>query len=150
MAKVGIVQGPNLNMLGSREPSLYGAQTLQQLHEELIALGEKLGLQVECYQSNHEGDLVDFIQQAKTRYDFLIINAAAYTHTSIALRDALLAAEIPAIEVHISNIYARESFRHHSYLSDIVKGQIVGLGTLGYKLALEAAAHYLIQGGKGP
>lgn len=143
MHKVGIIQGPNLNMLGGREPSLYGSQNLQQLHQELVSYGQELKLQVECYQSNHEGELVEFIQQAKANFSYLIINAAAYTHTSIAIRDAILAAEIPAIEVHISNIHARESFRHHSLLSDIVKGQIVGLGVLGYKLALEAAAHYL-------
>jgi len=130
-------------MLGGREPSLYGSQNLQELHQELVSYGQELKLQVECYQSNHEGELVEFIQQAKANFSYLIINAAAYTHTSIAIRDAILATEIPVIEVHISNIYARESFRHHSLLSDIVKGQIVGLGVLGYKLALEAAAHYL-------
>lgn len=143
---MGIIQGPNLNMLGGREPSLYGSQNLEQLHQELISYGEKLMLQVECFQSNHEGELVELIQQAKANFSYLIINAAAYTHTSIAIRDALLAAEIPTIEVHISNIYARESFRHHSLLADIVKGQIVGLGVLGYRLALEAAAHYLNTG----
>mgnify|MGYP001402982841 CR=1 FL=1 len=142
MYKVGVIQGPNLNMLGEREPSLYGTMSLQQLHEELVKEGEKLGLEVVCFQCNHEGALVDYIQQAKGRFSFLIINAGAYTHTSIAIRDALLAVKIPAIEVHISNIYAREEFRHKSYLSDIVIGQICGLGVLGYKLALEAAAEY--------
>jgi len=146
MVKVGIVQGPNLNMLGGREPALYGSQTMEQLHSELVKAGEELGLEVVCYQSNHEGDLVDFIQQAKLEFSFLIINAGAYTHTSIAIRDALLAADIPAIEVHISNIHARESFRLQSYLSDIVKGQIVGLGVFGYRLALEAVAHFLNTG----
>lgn len=143
MFKVGIVQGPNLNMLGLREPALYGSQSLEKLHQDLVCAGEKIGLEVICFQSNHEGDLVDFIQKARGQYDYLIINAAAYTHTSIAIRDALLTAEVPTIELHISNIYAREGFRHKSLLSDIVEGQIVGLGVLGYRLALEAAADYL-------
>ncbi|MFY9175057.1 MAG: type II 3-dehydroquinate dehydratase [Peptococcia bacterium] len=143
MVKVGIVQGPNLNMLGVREPQLYGQQSLEELHRDLIAYGERLNLDVVCYQSNHEGELVEFIQQARGKFAYLLINAAAYTHTSIAIRDALLASEVPAIEIHLSNIYAREDFRHKSMLSDIVQGQICGLGTLGYKLALEAVAELL-------
>ena len=117
MVKVGIVQGPNLNMLGVREPQLYGQQSLEELHRDLIAYGERLNLDVVCYQSNHEGELVEFIQQARGKFAYLLINAAAYTHTSIAIRDALLASEVPAIEIHLSNIYAREDFRHKSMLS---------------------------------
>ena len=131
MAKIAVIQGPNLNMLGSREPGIYGSLSLEQLHQDLTVEGKRLGLEVQCYQSNLEGELVSFIQQAKDSFDFLIINAGAYTHTSIALRDALLAVKVPAIEVHISNIFAREEFRHQSYLSDIVIGQIVGLGVFG-------------------
>ncbi len=141
--KVRIIQGPNLNLLGTREPDVYGQETLESLHEELIQAGKRLKLEVECYQSNHEGDLVDCIQKSAHDCSYIIINAAAYTHTSVAIRDALLAVKIPAIEVHISNIYARETFRHKSLLADIVQGQICGLGRLGYHFALEAAAHYL-------
>lgn len=144
--KVRIIQGPNLNLLGTREPDVYGKVTLESLHEELIQAGKKLNLEVECYQSNHEGEIIDYIQKSACDCSYLIINAAAYTHTSVAIRDALLAVGIPVIEVHISNIYARESFRHKSLLADIVQGQICGLGCWGYHFALEAAAHYLTEG----
>lgn len=147
MARVCIIQGPNLNTLGLREPSLYGNHTLDKLHQQLIEKGRALNLEVDCIQSNHEGELVTIIQQTRENYDYIIINAAAYTHTSIAIRDALLMVKIPAIEVHITNIYGRESFRHKSLLADVVKGQICGLGVLGYFLALEAASFYIEQGG---
>lgn len=148
MPRVYVIQGPNLNMLGTREPSKYGTVTLDELHGRLREHGQEMGLEVECSQSNHEGEIVEKIQEAYGKADFLVINAAAYTHTSVALRDALLAVAIPAIEVHITNIYTREAFRHKSLLSDVVVGQISGLGTLGYFLALEAAAHFIRQGGK--
>ncbi|MDD2212731.1 MAG: type II 3-dehydroquinate dehydratase [Clostridia bacterium] len=146
MSKVCIIHGPNLNLLGSREPLVYGKITLEELNKQLISYGQKLGLEVETFQSNHEGALVEKIQQAAS-YDYLVINAAAYTHTSIAIRDALLAIKIPAVEVHISNIYQREDFRQQSLLANVVQGQIIGLGVLGYRLALDAAAYFL-QGGK--
>lgn len=146
MKTVSVIQGPNLNLLGVREKGIYGETTLEQLHHDLAAAAQELGLVLEFFQSNHEGEICERIQQAKGRVDYLIINAAAYTHTSVAIRDALLAVGIPALEVHISNIYARESFRHKSLLSDIVQGQITGLGLYGYHLALRAAAHFLKQG----
>ncbi|HHY06743.1 MAG TPA: type II 3-dehydroquinate dehydratase [Clostridia bacterium] len=145
MFKVCIIHGPNLNLLGSREPLIYGKLTFEELNEQLISYGQKLGLDVKIFQSNHEGALVEKIQEA-TGYDYLIINVAAYTHTSIAIRDALLATKIPAIEVHISNLAQREAFRQHSLLADVVQGQIMGLGVFGYRLALDAVFHYL-QGG---
>ena len=134
MFKVCIIHGPNLNLLGSREPLIYGKLTFEELNEQLISYGQKLGLDVKIFQSNHEGALVEKIQEA-TGYDYLIINVAAYTHTSIAIRDALLATKIPAIEVHISNLAQREAFRQHSLLADVVQGQIMGLGVFGYRLA---------------
>jgi len=145
MFKVCIIHGPNLNLLGSREPLIYGKLTFEELNEQLISYGQKLGLDVKIFQSNHEGALVEKIQEA-TGYDYLIINVAAYSHTSIAIRDALLATKIPAIEVHISNLAQREAFRQHSLLADVVQGQIMGLGVFGYRLALDAVFHYL-QGG---
>ncbi|MFZ5753692.1 MAG: type II 3-dehydroquinate dehydratase [Bacillota bacterium] len=147
MAKICVIQGPNMNLLGQREQSFYGQETLEQLHARLIQKGRTLNLEITCFQSNHEGEIVEFIHKARGIYNYIIINAAAYTHTSVAIRDAILGVKIPVIEVHISNIYARESFRHKSLLADIVQGQICGLGTLGYELALEAAAYYLKQGG---
>jgi 3-dehydroquinate dehydratase-2 len=145
MSKVCIIHGPNLNLLGSREPSLYGEITLEELNRQLTDYGKRLGLEVETFQSNYEGAIVEKIQQA-VGCDCLIINAAAYTHTSIAIRDALLAVKVPAVEVHISNIYRREDFRQRSLLADVVQGQIVGFGVYGYRLALDAAIH-LLQGG---
>ena len=148
MPVIYVIQGPNLNMLGEREPSRYGVVTLEQLHTDLVKFGGELGLQVECFQSNHEGELVEQIHKAKGRADYIIINAAAYTHTSVAIRDALLAVGIKTIEVHISNIYGREEFRHKSLIADVVQGQITGLGSFGYYLALRAAAFYTGQGGE--
>lgn len=145
MNKVCVIHGPNLNLLGSREPSFYGEITLEELNKQLLVYGEELGIEVETFQSNYEGAIVEKIQQS-TVYDCLIINAAAYTHTSIAIRDALLAVMVPTVEVHISNIYRREDFRQRSLLADVVQGQIVGFGIFSYRLALDAAVH-LLQGG---
>jgi len=135
-----LINGPNLNLLGTREPGVYGSATLAQIEQDLVAEAQRLGHQLSCFQSNQEGLIVERIQQARGEgVAFILINPAAYTHTSIALRDALLAVAIPFIEIHLSNVHAREAFRHHSYFSDIAVGQIVGLGPLGYRLALQAA-----------
>lgn len=139
MARLLLVNGPNLNLLGLREPGLYGAASLAEIESELTQRAASLGHDLACFQSNSEGALVDRVQQARGQIDFMLLNPGAYTHTSIALRDALLAVAIPFIEVHLSNVYAREPFRHHSYFSDIAAGCIVGLGALGYRLALSAA-----------
>jgi 3-dehydroquinate dehydratase-2 len=139
--KVLLINGPNLNLLGTREPAIYGAQTLADVETECRGEGERLGLQVVAFQSNHEGALIDRVHAARAEgVRFIVINPGAYTHTSIALRDALAGVAIPFIEVHISNVHRREAFRHHSYLSDIAEGVIVGLGTAGYRFALQAAA----------
>lgn len=138
-----IANGPNLNLLGQREPERYGTHTLADICACLDALALSLNVSLSHFQSNAEHELIHAIQEARNKTDFIIINAGAYTHTSIALRDALLAVQIPFIEVHLSNIYARESFRHHSYLSDIAVGIISGLGPMGYECALRAAHHRL-------
>ncbi len=138
---IQVIHGPNLNMLGTREPGHYGNQKLADIDEELIALGDKLGVRVTSFQSNHEGELVDKIQ--KLDCDGLIINPAAYTHTSIAIRDALLAVQIPFIEVHLSNIHRREGFRHKSMLVDVATGVIAGFGAHSYSLALRGLHHQL-------
>ena len=143
MASVLVINGPNLNLLGTREPHIYGAETLTDVENHLIQTGSDLGISVSCFQSNSEGDIVSRIHQARGETDFIIINAGAYTHTSVALLDALNAAELPAVEVHLSNIYKRESFRHHSYISPAAVGVIAGLGTQGYLLALQALARLL-------
>ncbi|AZY53739.1 type II 3-dehydroquinate dehydratase [Bordetella avium] len=138
-----VLHGPNLNLLGVREPEIYGSRTLAQINEDLSSLANELGVSLSAWQSNHEGALVDRIQAAsKDGTDFIIINAAAYTHTSVALRDALAGVAIPFIEVHLSNLYKRESFRHHSYLSDIAVGLISGLGADGYEAALRYAVRH--------
>ncbi len=136
--KVLVVNGPNMNVLGQREKGFYGAMTLGDLEGLVKKKADELGMEVDFFQSNHEGELVEAIQRASS-YHCIIINAAAYTHTSIAIRDALLAVGRPFIEVHMSNIYAREPFRHRSLLSDVARGQIVGFGPVSYTLALEAA-----------
>lgn len=138
-----IIHGPNLNLLGTREPNTYGTTTLADIDNELMRLGTELGLKVSTYQSNHEGAIIETIQQAIGSLDGLVINPAAYTHTSVAIRDALIMLTVPIIEVHISNIHSRETFRHHSYISDIATGQIVGLGINGYYLALRAMADFV-------
>ena len=136
-----VLHGPNLNLLGTREPEVYGRTTLADIDARLAALAGELGVAVEAFQSNAEHELVGRVQQAPAgRVRFIIINPAAFTHTSVALRDALAAVQIPFIEVHLSNVHAREPFRHKSYLSDIAVGVIAGLGPIGYELALRAAA----------
>ncbi|CAL1238891.1 type II 3-dehydroquinate dehydratase [Candidatus Methylocalor cossyra] len=147
MASILVLNGPNLNLLGVREPSLYGNQTLQDITDRLAAEATARGHEIAFFQSNAEHELIDRIHQALWEsVDFILINPGAYTHTSLALRDALLATRIPFIEIHLSNIYAREPFRRHSYLSDIATGVISGLGAFGYGLALEAAIHLLDKG----
>ena len=135
-----VIHGPNLNLLGTREPQVYGSTTLDEINADLIALAAKAGAKAEAFQSNHEGALVDRIHAARTDgTTFVIINAGAYTHTSVAIRDALAGVALPFVEVHLSNVYRRESFRHHSYLSDIAVGVICGLGSQGYRAALDFA-----------
>lgn len=138
--QVLIIHGPNLNMLGKREPEIYGKTTLDEINSMLEEHGKRLGIAVETFQSNHEGAIVDKIQEAATAQKGIIINPAAYTHTSVAIRDALLLLDIPVIEIHISNIYKREPFRHKSMISDVATAQIVGFGVKGYSMALEALA----------
>ncbi len=135
-----VIQGPNLNLLGTREPEVYGKTTLEDIHKRLQELAKAQSVDLDTYQSNHEGELIDRIQSAKKDgVDFIIINPGAFTHTSVALRDVLAGVAIPFTEVHISNIHQREEFRKHSYLSDIATGVICGLGVIGYELALQAA-----------
>lgn len=137
---VWVLHGPNLNLLGTREPGIYGTTTLADIDRELREAGSACGVAVECFQSNHEGALVDRVQAAPAAgVGFIVINPAAFTHTSVALRDALAAVAVPFVEVHLSNVHRREPFRHHSYLSDIAVGTIVGLGPAGYRLALQFA-----------
>jgi 3-dehydroquinate dehydratase II len=138
-----VLHGPNLNLLGLREPEIYGATTLTQIDTRLIELGESLNVTVQTLQSNHEGVLVDAIHTARDRHHGIVINAGAYTHTSIALRDAISAVQIPTVEVHLSNIYQREEFRHHSYLAAVVVGQISGFGANSYYLGLQALVTHL-------
>ncbi|MDO4435701.1 MAG: type II 3-dehydroquinate dehydratase [Cardiobacteriaceae bacterium] len=146
MALILVINGPNLNLLGQREPQHYGNDTLEQLEKRLVQLAQELGHQLEFIQHNHEGMLIDLIHEAgKHRVDYIIINPAAYTHTSVALRDALSAVHIPFIEVHLSNVFQREPFRQHSYFSDIAQGIIAGLGVDGYELALLAAHQQLLR-----
>ncbi|NTS75319.1 type II 3-dehydroquinate dehydratase [Catenovulum sp. SM1970] len=141
--KILLVNGPNLNMLGKREPAIYGSETLDDVVKSLSEQAESLNLELDHIQSNSEPELINRIHQAFENTDFIIINPAAFTHSSVALRDALLAVNIPFIEVHLSNVHARESFRHHSYFSDVAKGVICGLGTAGYRYALESANQFL-------
>ncbi len=140
MPHILIIHGPNLNLLGTREPEVYGADTLADIDQQLTQLAEEKEITLQTFQSNSEGDIVSRIQQAAGQIDFIIINPAAYTHTSVAIRDAFLATGIPFIEVHLSNVYAREEFRQHSYLSDIATGVISGFAINSYRLALEAAS----------
>lgn len=139
MARVLLLNGPNLNLLGTREPGLYGATTLAEIERAVGALARSLGHDLDAFQSNSEADLVDRVQAAAGSVDFMLINPGALTHTSVALRDAILAVGIPFIEIHISNVQAREEFRRRSYFADIAVGTISGLGPLGYELALRAA-----------
>jgi len=144
MAKILVLNGPNLNLLGTREPEHYGKTALEDINQNLADLAGKAGHELDSYQSNAEHELVNRIHQAAADgVDFIIINPAAFTHTSVAIRDALAGVSIPFVEVHLSNIYAREAFRHQSYFSDIAVGVISGLGAQGYELALEAAMRSL-------
>ena len=145
MPTVFILNGPNLNLLGVREPSIYGRDTLGDIEERCTARAAALGLEIDFRQTNHEGQLVDWIQEARESADGIILNAGALSHTSVALLDALSAAELPVIEVHLSNIFRRERFRHHSYVSLAANGVICGLGPQGYELALDGIAS-LIEG----
>jgi 3-dehydroquinate dehydratase-2 len=144
MAQILLLHGANLNLLGTREPTIYGSTTLNQINEQLATKAHQQGYTLDCLQSNHEGVLIDRIQAAAhdgTQY--IIINPAAFTHTSVAMRDAILAIKIPFIEVHLSNVHARETFRHHSYFSDVAIGVICGLGAQGYDFALQYVLHAL-------
>lgn len=143
MAKILVLNGPNLNLLGTREPEIYGSTTLKDIEEMMAARAHVAGIAIDFYQSNHEGDLVDKVQEANHRYDYIIFNAAAFTHYSIALRDAIAAIDVPLIEVHISNIHKREAFRHSSVLAPVAMGQICGLGIESYMAALEAIIYKL-------
>ncbi|MCP5418476.1 MAG: type II 3-dehydroquinate dehydratase [Chromatiaceae bacterium] len=143
MATILVLNGPNLNLLGSREPALYGHDTLMSISARLTTAAQTAGHQLEFFQSNAEHELIDSIHKAFNRVEFILFNPAAFTHTSVALRDAILAVSIPFIEVHLSNIYRREEFRRHSFFSDIAKGVISGLGAQGYDLALQAALRHL-------
>ena len=139
MASILLINGPNLNLLGTREPELYGATTLKDIETSLHEQAGQLGHEFDCIQSNAEADLVDRVQAAAGNVDFILLNPGAFTHTSVALRDALLGVAIPFIEIHISNIHAREEFRRQSYFSDVAAGVVAGLGPQGYGLALQAA-----------
>ncbi len=138
-----VLHGPNLNLLGLREPEIYGSITLLQINETLKLDGERLQAKVICLQSNHEGVLVDAIHDARDKYQGIMINAGAYTHTSVAIRDAIAGVQIPTVEVHLSNIYTREKFRHHSYIAPVSIGQISGFGADSYRLGLQALINYL-------
>lgn len=141
--KVLFLNGPNLNLLGKREPGIYGSTTLADIETEVRERAGQLKTEVEFRQSNHEGELVTWIQDAKGKHDAIVLNAGAYTHTSVALRDAITAVGIPTVETHLSNIHAREEFRHKSYLAGVCKGQISGFGSFSYVLALEAAVNVI-------
>lgn len=146
--KILILNGANLNLLGLREPEIYGHNTLSDIEQNLRHYANSQHVDIDFYQSNHEGDLVDKIQESltKSRIDFIIINPAAFTHTSVAIRDALLAVKVPFIEIHLSNVHSREPFRHHSYLADAAVGVICGLGAFGYQAALEFAINHFKKG----
>ncbi|WP_439107666.1 type II 3-dehydroquinate dehydratase [Congregibacter sp.] len=144
MARVLVLHGPNLNLLGEREPGIYGSDTLQSIDQRLHSLAEAASCTLDAVQSNAEAELIDTVQAARTAgTEFIIINPAAFTHTSVALRDALTATQLPFVEVHLSNVHAREPFRHHSYFSDLALGVICGLGPLGYEAALQFALQHL-------
>lgn len=143
MIRILVLHGPNLNMLGVREQDLYGHQTLNDINGLLDSWAKEAGVHLETKQSNHEGDLVTWIQEARGQFDAIVINPAAYTHTSIALRDAVLSAEVPTVEVHLSNIHQREEFRQHSFLAGVALGQISGFGPTSYVLGVRAALDHV-------
>jgi 3-dehydroquinate dehydratase II len=138
--KILVLNGPNLNLLGKRQPEIYGTATLADIEKQVRASAKELGVQIDFRQSNSEGELVTWIQQAVGEFDALLINPAAYTHTSVAMRDAILATGIPTVEIHLSNIHKREPFRHHSFIAEVAVGQITGFGVQSYLLGLRAAA----------
>lgn len=140
MKKILVIHGPNLNLLGEREPGVYGSDTFESINAEIIAKAERSGFACDIFQSNHEGEIIDKLHDARKNYDGVIINAGAYTHYSYAIRDAISAIKIPVVEVHMSNIHAREEFRHHSVISPVCVGQIAGFGKASYLLAVEALA----------
>lgn len=140
-----VLNGPNLQLLGTRKPGIYGSRSLADVEDRLRVLAGELGVDVECLQSNHEGDLVDWIGTARERFSGIVINPGAYTHTSVAVRDAIEAVGLPTVEIHISNIHAREEFRHRSLIAPACLGQICGMGTFGYELALRAIVTHLDQ-----
>lgn len=147
MNNILVIHGPNLNLLGTREPEIYGSMTMQDINDDLKKQAQEAGVQIDFFQSNHEGEIIDKLHEARGRYDYIILNAGAYTHYSIAIRDALAAIEIPTIEVHISNIHQREEFRHHSVIAPVVVGQICGFGLDSYKAALYVAIRKLQEEG---
>ncbi len=148
MASLLLINGPNLNLLGSREPGVYGETTLADVENRLTSLAKEQGHELQCFQSNAEHEIVDRIQKAaEDNADFILLNPGAFTHTSIAIRDALLAVSIPFIEIHLSNVFAREEFRHNSYFSDIAAGCLFGFGAYGYELALNAASRQIEDAG---
>lgn len=139
MAKILVIHGPNLNLLGTREKDIYGEVTIKEINDKLKRLAKENGAEIEIIQSNHEGEIVELIGGAKDRVDAILINPAAYTHTSVAIRDAISATQIPTVEVHLSNIYAREEFRHTSLVAPVAQGQVTGFGLVSYLLGLRAA-----------
>lgn len=146
--KILILHGPNLNLLGTREPEVYGSMTLNEINTKMIELGKELGAEIKCLQSNHEGALIDALQDARIWASGVVLNPGGYTHTSIALRDAISAIQIPVIEVHLSNVYAREEFRHKSLVSAVCKGKISGFGWNSYELGLRGLIN-MVKGGVG-
>lgn len=148
MVRILVLHGPNLNLLGRRQPHLYGSLTLAQIDEELSQWAAAAGVQVVCAQSNHEGELVEQIQQAAGRFDAIVINPAAYTHTSVALHDAIEAVQLPTVEVHLTNIHRREPFRHRSLIAAVASGQICGFGLESYLLGVEAARRLAMRGAR--
>ena len=147
MNSILVIHGPNLNLLGTREPEIYGSMTMQDINDDLQKQADEAGVHIDFFQSNHEGEIIDKLHEARGRYDYIILNAGAYTHYSIAIRDALAAIEIPTIEVHISNVHQREEFRHHSVIAPVVIGQICGFGLESYKAALYVAVRKLQEEG---